>query len=345
MASVFAIYRDGMTQTGVTKVTFMKRRFALSVASMALCLGGLVIANASASTKTLSASGGSVTFRASVRNATTCKWSSSPKIAGFAATVRCQTGTVTRAARFHANSSTSTKSYAITLTTHGKRTTINHWVVIQAGRTATTTTTTTTTVPPTTTTTAAGGPPAPIDLSGTGQLATNAFTLEDGLAVFQASCSTCQGNFIMEIDHADGSLVDTPINVTGSYSGSVAKEMSAGQYILSVSADPGVAWSVEITQPRGVVGMTLPTTFTGHGQDVVGPVAGGANLWFAATNTATHGGLFAVEILGANGSIQGVPIEVVGSYSGPTIANFLSGGPYYLEINSDGAWSITVSSS
>jgi hypothetical protein len=50
-----------------------------------------------------------------------------------------------------------------------------------------------------------------------------------------------------------------------------------------------------------------------------------------------------VKIFGANGSIQGTPIDAVGSYSGFTIANFLSGGPYYLAIKSDGTWSITLS--
>jgi hypothetical protein len=317
----------------------MKRRLAIGVASVLFCLGGLVFVTAGAATKTVNASGGAVTFSATVRGANTCTWSSKPKIAGFVATVRCKTGAVARTAMFKANASTRTKSFAITLTAHGKTKSTDHWMVIQAGQSATTTTT----VPPTTTTTT-GESPAPIELSGTGQMATSAFTVEDGLAVFQASCSTCQTNFIMEVDQLDGTPLDTPINVTGAYSGSVAEAMSAGQYFLSVTADPGVPWSVEVTQPRGVVGVTPPTTFSGESQDVVGPVAGGANLWISAMNTSTHGGNFIVKILGANGSLQGEPIDVVGSYSGSTIANFLSGGPYYLEINSDGAWSVTVSS-
>jgi len=308
----------------------MKYRIAVSIASVALFLGGLVVAQAGAATKTVSASGGSVTLTATVRNAKTCDWSSRPKIAGFAKTVKCTTGTAARSATFKANTSTTAKSYAITLIVRGKTTTVDHWRVIQAGKT----TTTTTTVPT----------PAPINLSGTGQTATSAFTVESGLAVFQARCSACQANFIVEIDNANGSLVDIPINVIGSYSGSIAEGLSAGQYILSVTADQGVPWTVEITQPRGVAGVALPTTLTGQGQEVVGPVAGGSSLRIQATNTATQGGNFIIEILGANGSMQGIPINEIGSFSGSTIANFLSGGPYYLEINSDGAWSITVSS-
>ena len=111
----------------------MKRRIAVSIASIALCLGGLVVAQAGAATKTVSASGGSVRFAATVRSATTCHWSSSPSIPSFTTTVKCKTGTVSRSARFTANTSTTAKSYAVTLTVRGKTTTVDHWTVKQAG--------------------------------------------------------------------------------------------------------------------------------------------------------------------------------------------------------------------
>jgi hypothetical protein len=113
----------------------MKRRIAVSIASVALCLGGLVVAQAGAATRMVNASGGSVSFTASVRNAKTCGWSSSPKIAGFAKTVKCKTGTLSRSARFTVNTSTTAKSYAVTLTVRGKTTTVDHWKVTQAGET------------------------------------------------------------------------------------------------------------------------------------------------------------------------------------------------------------------
>ena len=150
--------------------TIMRRRIAVGVVSFALCLGGLVVTQAGAATRTVSASGGSVTLTATVRNAKTCGWSSSPKITGFAKTVKCKIGTVSRSARFTANTSTTAKSYEVTLTVRGKTTTVDHWKITQAGKT----TTTTTTVPT----------PAPINLSGTGQTATSACTVESGLAVF-----------------------------------------------------------------------------------------------------------------------------------------------------------------
>src|ERR1035437_140014 len=139
----------------------MKRKIGVSIASVALCLGVLVVAQAGATTRTVSVSGGSLTFTATVRNATTCVWSSSPTIGGFAKTVKCKNGTVARSARFTANTSTTAKSYEVTLIVRGKTTTIDRWKVNQAGETPpTTTTTTTTTTVPTTSTPYAYGPTA-----------------------------------------------------------------------------------------------------------------------------------------------------------------------------------------
>jgi hypothetical protein len=79
-----------------------------------------------------------------------------------------------------------------------------------------------------------------------------------------------------------------------------------------------------------------PTTLQGQGQQDVGPLAGGSSLRLNATNNSTQGGNFIVEIVGANGSPQGYPINVIGCYSGSVIANDLSDGPYHVEVDSDG---------
>lgn len=134
----------------------MTRKIAVSIASVALILGGFIVVQAGATTMKIGASGGSLTFTAAVRNATTCGWSSSPTIAGFTKNVKCKTGTVARSARFTANTSTAAKSYEVTLTVHGKTTTIKRWKVNQAAKppptTISSTTTSTTWVPSTTTT-------------------------------------------------------------------------------------------------------------------------------------------------------------------------------------------------
>ncbi len=112
----------------------MKRRIAVGVVSLALCLSGLVFTRAGAATETVRASGGSVTFIATVMNSKVCEWSSSPKIAGFNIAVTCISGRVSRSARFKANATTQVKSYTITLTAKGATTGVTRWTVKEAGR-------------------------------------------------------------------------------------------------------------------------------------------------------------------------------------------------------------------
>ncbi len=107
-------------------------------------------------TRTLLSGGGTVTWPATVHNAKTCSWSSSPNVAGFATTVKCKSGRVERSFRFGENLSTKPKVYTLSLTIRGTVTTIDHLKVVEAGQTITTPrTTTTTTSTPTTTSTLA----------------------------------------------------------------------------------------------------------------------------------------------------------------------------------------------
>jgi hypothetical protein len=87
-----------------------------------------------------------------VHNATTCRWGSSPEVAGFDGTVTCKPGRVVRPATFQANPSTGAKDYTLYLVMRGTTRTIVQLTVVEAGTpapTTTTTTTTTTTLPPT----------------------------------------------------------------------------------------------------------------------------------------------------------------------------------------------------
>lgn len=181
---------------------------------------------------------------------------------------------------------------------------------------------------------------APIVLTGSGQTATQPFRVLGGLTILAATCQ-CSENFSVEIDTSGGSSVDIPINVIGSYTGSVAEGLKGGAYILNVQADG--PWRVTVTQPRNVKGIPLPHTFTGSGQQVVGPVSGGSALRLAAVNHSTQGGNFVVEIFGSDGSSQDIPFNEIGSFNGSTLSTDLSSGPYYLGVDSDGTWTITVS--
>ncbi len=178
---------------------------------------------------------------------------------------------------------------------------------------------------------------APIVLSGSGQQAVH-FTVTQGLSILTAKCS-CSSNFIVEVDDSTGKTVDIPINVIGQYSGSVGEPLNAGGYILKIDAD--AAWSVTVTQPRNVSGSSLPQTYTSSGQQNVGPFSAGSAVGVKAHNAGSSN--FIVSVLDKNGAVQDIPINVIGNYDGSTISNNLSNGPFYLNVDSDGTWTITVS--
>ncbi len=186
----------------------------------------------------------------------------------------------------------------------------------------------------------APAPIAPIQLSGTGQQATSPFTVTSGLAIITAACN-CSGNFSIELLDSTGQTKDVAVNVIGSYSGSVGEGLDAGAYSLKISAD--APWTVTITQPRGVAGASLPHTYTGKGQQTVGPFSAGNAARLQAQNTSAGGSNFSVEVLGNDGHTEDVSFNEIGSFSGSTVSNGLSGGPFYLKVNSDGSWTISVS--
>jgi hypothetical protein len=182
---------------------------------------------------------------------------------------------------------------------------------------------------------------APIQLTGTGQTATQKFTVTQGLAIIAATCN-CSGNFSVELLDSRGATKDIAVNVIGAYSGSVGEGLDAGAYSLKIGAD--ASWTITITQPRGVAGASLPHTYTGKGQQTVGPFSAGDAAKLAAQNTAgPGGGNFAVTVLGSDGSLKDVAFNEIGSFNGSTVSNNLSGGPFYLKVDSDGSWTISVS--
>lgn len=178
---------------------------------------------------------------------------------------------------------------------------------------------------------------APIQLTGRGQ-STPHFTVTDGLSVFQASCG-CSGNFIIEVLDSSGNPVDIPVNVIGRYAGSFGEHFDAGSYILKIDSD--AAWTVTITQPRNASGAGLPKSYTEKGQQIVGPFAAGGAINIAAKNTGSSN--FIVAVIDQDGNKQDIPINEIGNYSGSTISSNLSNGPFYLDVDSNGSWTISVS--
>lgn len=176
-----------------------------------------------------------------------------------------------------------------------------------------------------------------IALTGSGQTATQAFSVVGGLTVFKAHCG-CGGNFNVEIDDSNGQMKDIPVNVIGAYTGAVAEGLDAGSYILKIGAD--APWTITVSQPRHVSGAGLPQSYTGNGQQVAGPFSTSGAVRLAAQNKGSSN--FVVEIRGDDGKEADIPINEIGNYNGSTLSS-LSGGDYWLNVNSDGAWSVTIS--
>jgi hypothetical protein len=139
----------------------VRTRIALVFACLTFGATGLVLASTGASgapytpgTINIGSQGGLKTIYALVRNARTCAWTSSPRIAGFDVTVNCKTGEITRSANFPSNHSKINDRYTITLIALGKMTTVKRWTVVEAGYSSPSkpTPTTTTTIAQTTST-------------------------------------------------------------------------------------------------------------------------------------------------------------------------------------------------
>ncbi len=129
----------------------------------------------------------------------------------------------------------------------------------------------------------------------------------------------------------------------GPYSGSVAERLKAGIYILNVQADS--PWTVTVTQPRKQAATAIPHTYTGTGQQVIGPFSSkSTSIRIKSTNTSTGGGNFAVSLFAASdGSQQDIPVNEIGSFSGSTISQENENGPYDAAVDSDGNWTLRIS--
>lgn len=186
---------------------------------------------------------------------------------------------------------------------------------------------------------AAPTPIPPIKLSGTGQQATKRFTVTEGLAVFRSTCSACKTNFIVTLLDSSGQAKDVLVNAIGTYNGSKGVGMSAGSYRLTIQADS--AWTITLTQPRRQAAVSLPHTYSGKGDRIVGPFT--AN--HAATLRGTHRGKanFIVTVLDGKGDLQNLPFNQVGNFNGSTVTQMISGGPYYLNVTADGTWTLKLS--
>lgn len=181
--------------------------------------------------------------------------------------------------------------------------------------------------------------PSPIELSGTGQKATEKFTLENGLSIFTMTY-TGSSNFAIKLLDNNGKMVDLLANEIGNFSGSKAVGItSKGEYLLDVTASG--KWTVSIKQPRPTSAESKPQALTGKGQQ--------ASKFIKLENGLTtfklkHTGSsnFAVTLLDKNGNLKELLANEIGNFDGSKATGVNTSGIYLLNITADGNWTINI---
>lgn len=172
---------------------------------------------------------------------------------------------------------------------------------------------------------------APVEISGSGDTATDTFGLAEGFVVV-AMNYVGDGNFVANLTDMSGGekLV---ANWIGGYDGKTLSFIDDGEYYLEVKANGD--WSATLTQTiPDDVGKT-PGTFEGFGDDVIFVEMTEGNKRFHFTHNGESN--FTIQInddsLIANG---------IGNYEGSSTENIPEDSIYALNVQGDGDWAIEI---
>lgn len=184
-----------------------------------------------------------------------------------------------------------------------------------------------TTAPPT-------PPPAPVVLSGRNDDVVKVpAALGNDLKIVVATCR-CSGNFI--VTGLDSSNQETAIvvNEVGNVTATrlYNTEGQTGAVNLKVEADG--PWTLTFKDPSAA--RTFVSTISGHGDDVVEYTGSVGIATFS--NTGASGNFIIVEY-SPDGGENNVDVNEIGNWRGK---DPISGGPVYLDIESDGSWSVNA---
>ncbi len=180
--------------------------------------------------------------------------------------------------------------------------------------------------------------PSPINISGTGQQASQKFNLEQGLSIFTMQNSG-QSNFIVQLLDSNGNTIGTLANEIGNFSGSKALNIANdGSYLFNVDSDG--PWSITITQPRPISAPPM-SAFNGHGPQATAFFTLSQGLH---TFSFTHDGSsnFIVQLLDQNGNEIENLVNEIGNYSGSKAVHIDSSAIYFLNIYADGNWTVSI---
>jgi len=178
--------------------------------------------------------------------------------------------------------------------------------------------------------------PEPILISGSGKKATEIFRLESGLSVFDLENSGTS-NFIIWLLDSNGNRIELLANEIGSFKGSTALGVDAGDYLLDID---GQSWKINIKQPRPTSAQSIPKTFTGNSRTVTDffKVDGGLTRFELKYD---GDGNFIIWLLDKDGNKIELLVNEISSFDGSKAIG-LNKGIYLLDVTGEGNWQIDV---
>jgi hypothetical protein len=189
------------------------------------------------------------------------------------------------------------------------------------------------------TSTAAGGghEPSPIRFSGQKATRTEPFLLAGGLTVFTGE-HPGPGTFRVEVLNQEGEPQRILFLSSGRYRGSTGLGLRGGIYRLTVAA--GAPWTVEITQPRGQAGATLPQRYQGASDALVGPFRVDGDVRVEVEHEGQSD--LTVELLSDQGPSLYFLVEDSGRFRMSRRAAGLRPGNYYLKVEATQRWRLIL---
>ena len=196
--------------------------------------------------------------------------------------------------------------------------------------------------------------PEPIEFSGSGDDVSSKFTLEEGITIITMTHDG-DSNFAIELLDNAGNTADLLVNEIGAFGGIKAIGVrndnifgaKPGVHLLNITADGN--WTVLIKQPRPTTGEALPFDLKGKGCNVSPFFVLSEEL---TTFSMTHDGNsnFAIELFSANGELEELLANEIGSYTGKKAIgvkqeNIIGAKPgiHILSITADGNWTLSIS--
>ena len=180
--------------------------------------------------------------------------------------------------------------------------------------------------------------PDPITLTGSGQKATEKFTLTKGLAIFKMDHKG-SSNWAPKLLDSQGNDVELLANEIGVFAGSKAVGIEGeGEYLLDVTASGN--WTITIEQPRAN-SAPFDKTFNGKGQMTTSLFSLEEGL---ATFKMSHKGdsNWAPILLDKNGRHVELLANEIGIFDGSKAVRINESGIYLIDITANGTWTITI---